>query len=340
MENNRLKKLCYEIPKAELHIHIEGTFEPELIFEIAQRNNVKLPYTSIEELREKYSFTNLQSFLDIYYLACSVLLHEQDFTDLMYAYLKKANSQGLIYAEIFFDPQSHTSRGISFETVINGLKKGIELASKDFGVEAKLIMCFLRHLPEKDCFETYEQALPFKTDILAIGLDSSEVGHPPSKFTNVFQKARDDGFIITAHAGEEGDISYILEALDVIKVSRIDHGYNIINSEELMKRVALEKIPLTMCPLSNKKLKVCPDLSNYPLRTILKHNVIAMINSDDPAYFGGYIGDNYYELAQAINLTEDEIILLARNSFRATFLSTELKESYLQKIDRYLKDNL
>jgi adenosine deaminase len=335
MEDDKIKKLCYCIPKAELHIHIEGTFEPELMFEIAKRNNLKTSFNTVDELKAKYNFNNLQDFLDIYYLACSVLLKEQDFSDLMYAYLKKASSQGLVYAEIFFDPQTHTSRGVSFETVINGLKDGIERGKKEFNTEVQLIMCLLRHLPEKDCLETYEQALSFKKDILGIGLDSSEIGNPPSKFTNLYQKARDDGFYVTAHAGEEGDIGYIKEALDLLKVQRIDHGYHVTDCEDITKRVAEEKIPLTLCPLSNKMLKVCPDLSKYPIRHMLESNILCMLNSDDPAYFGGYIGDNYYELAKAVSLSTDEIILLAKNSFRATFLPKDKIDKYLEMIDKY-----
>jgi adenosine deaminase len=331
MEDKCLKKLCYEIPKAELHIHIEGTLEPELMLEIAKRNNIPLSYTSTEELKSKYNFKNLQDFLDIYYLACSVLIYKQDFSDLMYEYLKR--SQGVVYAEVFFDPQTHVDRGISLEVVLEGLNDGIKRGKQMFNINVKLIMCFLRHLSQESCLEVYDQARKYKDDIMGVGLDSSELGNRPSKFKELYAKAKDDGFFLVAHAGEEGDASYIQEALDLLKVSRVDHGYRITESEELMKRAADEQIPLTLCPLSNKMLKVCPDLSNYPIKQLLNTNILCTLNSDDPAYFGGYLGDNYYELAKAINLTKEDIIHLAKNSFRASNLSSKEKDAYIEMID-------
>jgi adenosine deaminase len=335
---NTEQDLCYQIPKAELHIHIEGTFEPELIYEIAKRNSINLK-ESIEELKAKYEFNNLGEFLDIYYMACSVLIKEEDFSDLMYEYIKKASKQGLVYAEIFFDPQTHTQRGITFETVINGLTKGMERGRLNFGVETNLCMCFVRHLSEEDCINTFNESLPFKDKIMACGLDSYEVGNPPEKFENLFRMAKENGFRLTAHAGEEAPYKYIESSLDLLKVERIDHGFQSINSEELMIRLMNEKIPLTMCPLSNKKLKVCPDLSKYPIRILMSNNIIVTINSDDPAYFGGYIGDNYYSLCRAIGLTKEEIITFAKNSFIATFLTQDRKDYYLQKINDFINNH-
>jgi len=339
MQSDCLKNLCYGIPKAELHVHIEGTFEPELIFLLANRNNIKIPYESIEQLRQKYIFQNLQEFLDIYYFACTVLIKEDDFSDLMYAYLSKAHSQGLVYAEVFFDPQSHTKRGISFETVLFGLKKGIERGYKEFGIEVNLIMCLLRHLSEEEGLETLKEAAPYKNEILAIGLDSSEVGNPPENFKKLFQEASLQGYRLCAHAGEEGTHEYVSGALDVLSTERIDHGYNSKDSTDLLKRLAQSRVPLTLCPISNKKLMVCTDLTKYPLRLFLEENVLATINSDDPSYFSGYIGDNYYEVSAALNLTKEEIVKLAKNSFEATFLHQDRKNYYINKIDEFLADN-
>jgi adenosine deaminase len=337
MDSYTEQELCYQIPKAELHIHVEGTFEPELMFQIAQRNKIEIPYESVEELKEKYEFSNLGEFLDIYYTACSVLITEEDFSDVMYEYLSKASKQGLVYAEIFFDPQTHTNRGVTFETVLNGLSKGMERGKNEYNVETNLCMCFGRHLSEEECIKTLKEAIPYKERIMACGLDSYEIGNPPEKFENLFKMAKENGFRLTAHAGEEAPYKYIENALDILKVERIDHGYQSIKSEEVMNRLASEKIALTMCPISNKRLKVCPDLSKYPIRILIRKNIIATLNSDDPAYFGGYVGDNYYELYKAINLSKEEIIMFARNSFLATFLPQERKEYYLQKINDYIK---
>lgn len=341
MEVNDLKmqKLCNGIPKAELHIHIEGSFEPDQMFEIAKRNNIQIPYQSVDELKAKYKFNNLQEFLDIYYEACAVLINEQDFEELMYAYLKKADAQGVKYAEIFFDPQSHLPRGVSFATLINGFKKGMKRGLTDFGMDTRLIMCFLRHLSEEEAIKTFEEATPFLEDLISVGLDSSEVGHPPEKFQTVFNIAKEKGLKVCCHAGEEGDVeNYLKKAVEVIKTDRIDHGYRIIDDLDYMEKLAEKKIPLTLCPLSNLKLKVVKDLKNYPIRLFLEKGLLVMLNSDDPAYFGGYCGDNYFQLCIILELTVDEIITLAKNSFKATFLPDEKKEYYLGLIDEFMKN--
>jgi len=286
-----MKDFISNIPKAELHLHIEGTFEPELMFAIAQRNNIDLKYKSIAELKSAYDFSNLQDFLDIYYQGASVLITEQDFYDMTWAYLEKVYKQNVIHVEIFFDPQTHTDRGIEFATVINGIYKALEDAQNKLNISSKLILCFLRHLDEKAAFETLEQALPYKDKITAVGLDSSELGHPPSKFIKVFAKAREAGFLTVAHAGEEGPAEYIWEALNLLKVSRIDHGNNAMQDQKLLDRLITEQMPLTICPLSNLKLKVVDDLKKHPLKAMLDKNMLVTINSDDPAYFGGYLNE-------------------------------------------------
>lgn len=326
------KEFCYSLPKAELHLHIEGTFEPELIFTIAQRNNVTLKYKSVEEIRQAYNFSNLQDFLDIYYQGMSVLLHEQDFFDLTWAYLQKAHEQGVKHAEIFFDPQGHTARGVSFETVITGINRALEKGQKELGISFKLIMCFLRHLTEEDALKTWEEAIPYLKLIQGVGLDSSEIGNPPSKFSNVYAKAREAGLFCTAHAGEEGPASYIYEALDTLKVVRIDHGNHSLDDQQLVERLAKEKIPLTVCPLSNLKLKVVKDLSLHPLKKMMNAGLLVTLNSDDPAYFGGYVGDNYFEIANALNLSEDDLKQLAKNSIIATQLDENTKKLLVEKI--------
>lgn len=326
------KEFCYSLPKAELHLHIEGTFEPELIFTIAQRNNVILKYKSVEEIRQAYNFSNLQDFLDIYYQGMSVLLHEKDFFDLTWAYLQKAQEQGVQHTEIFFDPQGHTARGVSFETVITGITGALEKGQKELGITFKLIMCFLRHLSEEDAIKTWEEAIPYLKLIHGIGLDSGEVGNPPSKFSNVYAKAREAGLFCTAHAGEEGPASYIYEALDILKVTRIDHGNHSLDDQQLVERLAKEKIPLTVCPLSNLKLKVVKDLTQHPLKKMMSAGLLVTLNSDDPAYFGGYVGDNYFEIAKALNLTEEELTQLAKNSVMATQLDEGSRGLLLEKI--------
>lgn len=328
------------IPKAELHIHIEGSFEPELIFKIAQRNNILIKYKSVEEIRAAYNFNNLQDFLDIYYQGAGVLTTEQDFYDLAWAYLTKANDQNVKVAEIFFDPQTHTDRGIPFGVVIEGLYRACkDAAAKLNGMNARLIMCFLRHLPEEAAMKTLMEALPYKDKFFAVGLDSSEVGNPPSKFKNVYQKAEEAGLLRVAHAGEEGPADYVWEALNLLEVLRVDHGNHALDDEKLVKELVDHQIPLTVCPLSNLKLKVVKNLAEHPLKKMLALNLLVTVNSDDPAYFGGYINENYQSIADALALTREEIITLAKNSFRAAFLTDEEKTKYYQAVDDYAHDN-
>lgn len=325
------------IPKAELHVHIEGTFEPELMFEIAQRNNINIKYQSIDELRKAYDFNNLQDFLDIYYAGASVLIHEQDFYDMTWAYMEKLHSQNVLHAEIFFDPQTRTDRGIQFSTVITGIHNALLNAEKKFGMSAKLIMCFLRHLDEEQAFQTLEQSLEYKDLIVAVGLDSSEVGHPPSKFQRVFKKAQAEGFLTVAHAGEEGPPEYVWEALKLLNVARIDHGNRALEDDTLVQLLAQKQIPLTVCPLSNLKLRVVDKLENHPLKKMMNKNLLVTINSDDPSYFGGQLNDNYLRLAKALSLTTDDIYQLAKNSFTASFLSDAEKQNYIKQVDDYKK---
>lgn len=327
-------ELIQALPKAELHVHIEGTFEPELMFAIAQRNQIQIPYKSVEEVKQAYNFHNLQSFLDIYYAGANVLVHEQDFYDLAWAYFEKCAEDRVVHTEMFFDPQTHTDRGIAFATVINGLKRACADAKAKFGISSQLIMCFLRHLSEEAAFETLEQALPFKQDIIAVGLDSSEVGHPPAKFERVFAKAREEGFLIVAHAGEEGPPEYVWEALDLLKVNRIDHGVRSEEDEQLMARLINEKMPLTVCPLSNLKLCVVKDMKDHNIRRLLQKSVHVTVNSDDPSYFGGYMNDNFFAIQQALNLTNDELKQLAINSFEASFISDEEKQKWISEIQK------
>lgn len=325
-----------QLPKAELHLHIEGTLEPEMILKLADRNKKKINYSTVDELRAAYSFNNLQEFLDIYYAGASVLLTEEDFFDLTYAYIKKANNNNIKHVEIFFDPQTHTSRGVSFDAVISGIKSALKKGEKDFGISYKVIMCFLRHLSQKEAFVTLNQALPYKNIIDGVGLDSSENGNPPSKFKDVFEEARNTGFFAVAHAGEEGPAQYIHEAIDLLKVVRIDHGNNCINDAELMKFLSLKQIPLTVCPLSNLSLKVVDDLRNHPLRKLMKENLLVTINSDDPAYFGGYLNENYFQTAKALSLSNNELALLAKNSFKASFMDEKAQQFYISEIDKLI----
>jgi len=334
----RIAQFIMRLPKAELHLHIEGTFEPELMFQIAERNNIKLKYDSVEELKEAYNFNNLQDFLDIYYQGASVLMKEQDFYDLTWAYLRKARSQGVHVVEMFFDPQTHTDRGIPFATVIDGIHRAIRDARHLLEIDARLIMSFLRHLPEESALETLKQAIPHKDKFFAVGLDSSEVGNPPSKFQNVYKQAHKQGLIAVAHAGEEGPADYVWEALDLLKVRRIDHGNRALDDKKLIKELAKRQIPLTTCPLSNLKLRVIKNLEDHPIRTMIEHDLLATINSDDPAYFGGYIGDNYVAMAEALKLTKYELINLAKNSFKASFLSEDDKYQYLKNIDIFVEE--
>jgi len=316
-----MRELIESLPKAELHLHIEGTLEPELMFELAKRNGVKLRYATVDALREAYRFSGLQSFLDIYYEGAGVLQTRQDFHDMTLAYFRKAASQNVRHAEIFFDPQTHTSRGVRFETVIGGIRDAQERARAELGVTSKLILCFLRHLSEEEALETLEEALPFRDWIVAVGLDSSERGHPPRKFQRVFERARAAGLLAVAHAGEEGPPEYIWEALDLLGARRIDHGVRCIEDPKLVDRLVTEQIPLTMCPLSNIKLRVFATMRDHTLRRLLDRGVKVTINSDDPAYFGGYVNENYLAAAEGLGLTRDEVERIARNSFEASFLS-------------------
>jgi len=335
---DNISEFICNIPKAELHLHIEGTFEPEQMFEIAARNYITIEYQSIEELRNAYKFNNLQEFLDIYYTGAYVLQTEKDFYELTMAYLKKAAGQNIVHTEIFFDPQTHLHNGVPFSVFFNGIYKAVIDAEKQYSIHTGLIMCFLRHLSEKSAFDTLEMSLPYKDKILGVGLDSSEVGNPPEKFCRVFEKARQYGFLAVAHAGEEGPAAYIHEALDLLKIDRIDHGNNSKDSEVLMDEIARKKIPLTMCPLSNLKLAVVKDLKDHPLRKFLDKNIAVTINSDDPAYFGGYLNENLIAMQKALNLTFDDIIILVKNSFEASFIDKQQKENYLQLVDDFVAE--
>ncbi len=325
-------ELIRALPKAELHVHIEGTFEPELMFAIAQRNQIEIPYKSVEEVKQAYNFHNLQSFLDIYYAGANVLVHEQDFYDLAWAYFEKCHEDHVMHTEMFFDPQTHTDRGIAFETVINGLQRACNDAKAKYGISSHLIMCFLRHLSEEAAFETLAQAMPFKEQIIGVGLDSSEVGHPPSKFERVFAQAREAGFLVVAHAGEEGPAEYVWEALDLLKVNRIDHGVRSEEDSVLMQRLIAEKMPLTVCPLSNLKLCVVDDMAQHNIRRLLQQGVHVTVNSDDPSYFGGYMNNNFVAITEALALTNEELKTLAQNSFEASFISDAEKQKWIAEI--------
>ncbi|WP_353173044.1 adenosine deaminase [Acinetobacter rudis] len=327
-------ELIRAIPKAELHVHIEGTFEPELMFEIAQRNQIAIPYKSIEEVREAYNFHNLQSFLDIYYAGAAVLIHEQDFYDLAWAYFKKCHEDHVVHTEIFFDPQTHTERGVAFATFFNGFMRACADAKTQFGISSHLIMCFLRHLSEEAAFETLAQAQAFKDDIIAVGLDSSELGHPPEKFERVFAEAAQQGYLLVAHAGEEGPADYVWQALDVLKVNRIDHGVRSEEDPVLLERLRAEAMPLTVCPLSNLKLCVVDDMQQHNIQRLLQQGLCVMVNSDDPSYFGGYMNDNFIAIAEALNLSNEEIKQLAINSFNASFIDSDQKTKWIEKIQQ------
>lgn len=330
---DRLPDLLRRMPKAELHIHIEGSLEPELIFALAQRNGVSLPYANVEALRRAYAFTNLQSFLDIYYAGASVLLSEQDFYDMARAYFVKAAEDHVLHAELFFDPQTHTARGVAMETVVKGLHRACVDAKAELGVSGLLILCFLRHLSEEDAFATLEQALPFRDHIVGIGLDSGEVGNPPEKFARVFARCRQLGFRLVAHAGEEGPPAYVWTALDLLKVERIDHGVQSTHDAALMQRLAQDRIALTVCPLSNLKLCVFPDLASHTLGQLLSAGIAATVNSDDPAYFGGYMNDNFTQTFAALPLGAAEAYTLARNSFEASFIEPSAKQAFINQLD-------
>ena len=330
---DRLPDLLRAMPKAELHIHIEGSLEPELIFALARRNQVAIPYASVEALRQAYAFTNLQSFLDIYYAGASVLLVEQDFHDMAMAYFERAAADNVVHAELFFDPQTHTARGVDIGVVIQGLHRACQDARARWGIDASLILCFLRHLSEEDAVHTLEQALPYRDLFIGVGLDSSELGHPPEKFAQVFARSRALGLHVVAHAGEEGPPAYIWSALDVLQAERIDHGVQAVHDSALVQRLAAERVPLTVCPLSNLKLCVFPDLAQHNLPQLLEAGLVATINSDDPAYFGGYMNENFLQTFAATGMGAEQAYTLARNSFEASFTTPELRQAWVEQLD-------
>jgi adenosine deaminase len=323
------------MPKAELHLHIEGTLEPEMMMRLARRNNVPLPYASVDAIREAYNFSSLQDFLNLYYNGMSVLLTRADFFDLSFAYMEKIAEQNVTHVEIFFDPQAHTERGVTFDTVLSGVTDALDKGRQDFGVTSKLIMCFLRHLPEEQAFDTLKQACRCKDHFFAVGLDSTENGHPPSKFTRVFAQARKQGFLPVAHAGEEGPPAYVWQAIDNLQVRRIDHGNRALEDRSLVARMAREQLPMTICPLSNQALQTCPDLTQHPLKRMLAEGLLVTVNSDDPAYFGGYVNENFVAIQAALSLTKDEIATLARNSFAASFMGDAGKAAALEAFDAF-----
>ncbi len=327
-------ELARFIPKAELHIHIEGSLEPELIFELARRNGVALAYPSIEALRAAYAFTDLQSFLDIYYAGASVLLHPQDFHDMAWAYFRRAHADNVVHAEIFFDPQTHTARGVPIASVIEGLAGACRRAREKLGISSALILCFLRHLGEDDAFATLDAALPWREHFIGVGLDSSEVGHPPEKFERVFARCRELGLRVVAHAGEEGPPEYMWQAIDLLKVDRIDHGVASVQDPLLMAELAHTRLPLTVCPLSNLKLCVVRDLREHPLKRMLDAGLCVTINSDDPAYFGGYMNANFVQTTEALQLTREDVIALAKNSFEASFIDAAQRQAFVAEVNR------
>jgi adenosine deaminase len=331
----QLRDLVQAMPKAELHMHIEGSLEPELMFAMAERNGVKLPYASVEELRRAYDFTDLQSFLDIYYAGASVLQTERDFYDMTRAYLERAHADNVRHTEIFFDPQTHTARGIGFPLVVNGIHRALKDAEQEWGMSTALILCFLRHLSEEEAFATLEESLPYRDKFIGVGLDSSERGHPPEKFARVFARCRDLGLRLVAHAGEEGPPEYIRTALDVLHVERIDHGVRCLEDAQLTARLAREQVALTVCPLSNVKLRVFGQIGDHNMLRLLEAGLAATVNSDDPAYFGGYVNDNYVALFDSLPLNREHARTLARNSFAAAFLGEERKAAYLREVDDF-----
>ena len=331
-----LERFVRGLPKAELHIHIEGSLEPELMLELARRNGVATRFKDVEEVRAAYRFTRLQDFLDIYYEGARVLIAEHDFRDLATAYFERLHADGCVHAEIFFDPQTHTARGIAFATVLNGLLAAMAEAQTRWAITSRLILCFLRHLSEEDAFATLEEARPHLDRLAGVGLDSSELGHPPEKFARVFARARELGLPTVAHAGEEGPPEYVRQALDLLKVSRIDHGNRALEDPALVSRLADERITLTVCPLSNLKLRVVRDLAEHPIKRMLELGLAATVNSDDPAYFGGYLLENYTATARAVGLSREDLAELARNSFRGAFLSPAERDRRVAEVDRYV----
>lgn len=328
-----MKTFIEQLPKAELHLHIEGSLEPALLFKIAQRNKIKIPYHSVEDLEKAYNFNCLQDFLDIYYQGANVLITEQDFYDLTFSYFEKCVEQNIRHTEIMFDPQTHTARGVAFKTIITGISKACENAYQKFGITSFLIMSYLRHLSEEEAFKTLEASLPFKNKIKAIGLDSSEKGNPPSKFKNVFKASVDVGYIPVAHAGEEGNADYVWEALNLLNIKRVDHGNNALQDPYLIKEIKKRNLALTVCPLSNTALKVVLDLKEHPLKKMMDIGLNVTINSDDPAYFGGHIVANYTAIQKALNLSKDDLIQLAKNSFAYSFLDEQSKLNYLKEVN-------
>ena len=329
-----MPQFIVSLPKAELHLHIEGTLEPEMAFQLAAKHGVALPYASIEAMRQAYQFSNLQSFLDIYYAGAELLRDEADFHALTAAYLRKAHSQGVVHAEIFFDPQTHTQRGVAFDSVVGGIRRALQEAESELGITHRLILCFLRHLSAAEAMRTLEQALPYGDVIAGVGLDSSESGHPPSKFAAVFDRARRAGLLAVAHAGEEGPAAYISEALDLLQVRRIDHGVRCEEDPELVRRLVRERVPLTVCPLSNIRLRVFDRMEAHNLKRLLDLGVCVTVNSDDPAYFGGYLLENYLAVQQALDLSKADLALLARNSIEASFLAPSEQRRWFAAIDQ------
>ena len=336
--SDRANALIDRLPKAELHLHIEGSLEPEMMLALAKRNNISLPYETVEDVAKAYQFDCLQDFLDLYYLGMGVLLTEQDFYDLTWAYLTRVHADSLTHAEIFFDPQGHTDRGVAFETVLGGITSALERATKELGISSKLIMCFLRHLPEDEAFVALESACKHKEHIYGVGLDSSEKGFPPPLFERVFAAARKEGFVPVAHAGEEGTAENVREALDVLKIERLDHGNRALDDPELTQRLAREQMALTMCPLSNLRLKGIPNMAASPVKRAMDAGLLVTVNSDDPSYFGGYINENYRAVHQALDLSEAEIITLAKNSFAASFISDAEKQAHFDAIDKVVEE--
>jgi adenosine deaminase len=326
-----------KLPKAELHLHIEGTLEPEMMFALAARNRIELPYASVDQLRSAYTFENLQGFLDLYYQGMSVLLRAQDFYDLTRAYLEKAHAQNVLHAEIFFDPQAHTRRGVPFATVVEGVHGAVSDVGRERGISAKLIMCFLRDLAEAEAMTTLEEALDHQDCIVGVGLDSAELGHPPVKFKRVFERARNEGFLAVAHAGEEGPAEYVRQALDELGVARIDHGNRSLDDDELVARLAAERVPLTVCPLSNMRLGGISDMKLHPLKRMTDKGLFVTVNSDDPAYFGGYVNENYQAVQDALGLSDGDLAELARNSFEASFLEPKAIKDLVAMVDAYVE---
>ena len=330
---NKIVDFINKSPKAELHLHIEGSLEPDLMFKLSKRNKIEIPFKSVEEIRAAYNFSNLDSFLKIYYEGSNVLISEEDFFDLTWEYILRCKQDNIVHTEIFFDPQSHLPRGVSFDTVISGIDKALKKAHKDFGITSKIIMCFLRHLDEDQCFDVLKQACNYKDKIIGVGLDSSEKGNPPTKFKKLFDQAMKEGFLTVAHAGEEGPPEYIWDSLNLLKVKRIDHGVQCLKDEKLVDKLSKEQIPLTVCPLSNVKLCVFDKLEDHNLKKMMEKGLRVMVNSDDPAYFGGYLNKNLIETSKALNLQIDDVKELIENSFKSSFLNEESKNNWLSKIN-------